>query len=291
MALTLPTLPIEVVELIAQAFEPLNLCSLRLVCKQLHQKTLHPFVTSFTTIRTDLSRKSLQKLQALSENTQLQQHVRTLLIRKVEDHTFGRGFEWHPHSSGHTEAPLPGLEKLQAILVHNLPNCNSFHVRSLGGSDDESDDLTASDVIAMILSVIARTSLPVKSLIVEFERAQVDAKRLQMWKYRQPSFRSGWSHVQDLSLAQSLTSETFDWAIGLIVHATSLRELSLGFGFDHSASFVERLCSLNVLQGLASFNLAAAHVTSDKLSELVVHSRYSLRALSFRHISIESGSE
>jgi len=291
MALTLPTLPIEVVELIAHALEPNQLFCLRLVCKQLHQKTLHPFGTCFTTIRTDLSRKSLQKLQAVSENAQLQQHVQILLVIKGEDDTLGRGFQWHRHSSGHTEAPLPGLEKLQDILVHNLPNCRSFHIRSLGGSDDESDDLTPSDAIAIILSIVAHTSLPVKSFIVDFESGQVDAKRLQMWQYRQPSFRSGWSHVQELSLAQSLTSETFDWAIGLIVHATSLRKLSLGFGFDHSASFIERLCSSNALHGLASFSLACAHVTSDKLSELVVRSRYSLRALSFRHVSIESGSE
>ncbi|KAI9880797.1 MAG: hypothetical protein M1830_000233 [Pleopsidium flavum] len=193
--------------------------------------------------------------------------------------------------SGHTEAPLPGFEQLQDILVHNLPNCRSFHIRSLGGSDDKSDDLTPSDAIAITLSIVAHSSLPVKSFIVDYGSGQVDAKRLQMWQYRQPSFQSGWSHVQELSLVQSLTSETFDWAIGLIVHATSLRKLSLGFGYDHSASFIERLCSSNVLHGLASFSLGCAHVTSDKLSELVVRSRYSLRALSFRHVSIESGSE
>jgi len=160
MALTLPTLPIEVVELIAHALEPNQLFSLRLVCKQLHQKTLHPFGTCFTTIRTDLSRKSLQKLQAVSENAQLQQHVQILLVIKGEDDTLGRGFQWHRHSSGHTEAPLPGLEKLQDILVHNLPNCRSFHIRSLGGSDDESNDLTPSDAIAIILSIVAIPAYP-----------------------------------------------------------------------------------------------------------------------------------
>lgn len=45
MALTLPTLPVEIVELIAHALEPNQLFSLRLVCEQLHQKTLSSFGT------------------------------------------------------------------------------------------------------------------------------------------------------------------------------------------------------------------------------------------------------
>ena len=291
MALTLSTLPIEVVELIVHTLEPNQLFSLRLVCKKLHRKTLHPFRTYFTTIRTDLSRKSLQKLQAVSGNAQLQQHVQTLLIIKSEDDNLGRGFQWHRHPSDHIEAPLPGLEKLQDILVHSLPNCRSFRIRSLGGSDNESDDLTPSDAIAIILSIVATTSLPVKSFTVDFGRGQVDAKRLQIWQYRLPSFRNGWSHMRELSVEQSLTSENFDWAIDLIVHATGLRKLSLGFEFDYSASFIERLCSSNALHGLASLRLACAHVTSDKLFKLIVRSRCSLRALSFQHVSIESGGD
>lgn len=248
MALTLPSLHIEVVELIAHALEPNELFSPRLVCKVLRQKTLHAFGTCFTTIGTDLSRNSLQKLRVVSENAQLKQHVQTLLIRKGEDDTLGQGFQWHRHPADHTEAPLPGFEELQDILVHNLPNCRSFHIRNPGGSGEESDDLTPSDVIAIVLSIVAHTSLPVDSFIVDFGSGYIDARRLQMWQYRQPLFRSGWSHVQELSLVQSLmTSETFDWAIGLIVHATSLRKLSLGFDsivrpLSSSASVLRMRC-------------------------------------------------
>lgn len=285
MALTLPTLPVEVIELIAHTLEPSQLFSLRLVCKQLQQKTLYPFGKCFTTFPTDLSRRSLKTLQLVSQNAQLQQCVQTLLIGMVEDDILGGGFQWHQHSPGHTEAPLPGLEKLQDILVHNLPNCRSFHIKSGSQSIEESD------AIGIILSIITRTSLPVKSFIVDFSSGVVDEKRLQMWQYRQPSFRSGWSHVQELSFVHVLASETFDWAIDLIVDATSLRKLSLAWDFGRSASFIERLCSSNALHGLQSFSLDHAHVASDKLSELLVRSRYSLRALSFRHVAIESGSD
>lgn len=40
MAVTLPTLPVEVVELIAHALEPGGLFSIRLVCRVLLQKPL-----------------------------------------------------------------------------------------------------------------------------------------------------------------------------------------------------------------------------------------------------------
>lgn len=206
MAVTLPTLPVEVVELIAHALEPNGLFSLRLVCRALLQKTLHSYGTLFATMQTDLSYESLQKLRAVSEDAQLKPRVQTLLIEKGEDDTFGRGFQWPRHSSGHTEAPLPGLEKLQDILVHKLPNCRSFHICSPGISDEDTDGLTPTDAIAIILSIVANTNLPVKSFIVDISSCWINGKRLQMCQYRQRSFRSGWSHVQELSLFHSLIS-------------------------------------------------------------------------------------
>jgi len=180
---------------------------------------------------------------------------------------------------------------LQDILVHKLPNCRSFHFRSRGEFDDRFHDLTPSDAIGTILGIVAVTSLSVKSFVVDFGMWQVDATRFQMWQYHQPSFRSGWSHVRELSLSLSLTSGTFDWALGLIVHATSLWKLSLVFKFDHSASFIERLCSSNVVHELESLRLISAVITLEKLSELIVRYQDSLRVLSFQHILIESGSE
>lgn len=78
----------------------------------------------------------------------------------------------------------------------------------------------------------------------------------------------------------------------MIIHATSLRKLSLGFGFDHSACFSRRLCSSNAFHGLTSFSLTSANITSDhQLRELVGRSQQSLRALSLQRVSIESGND
>ena len=211
---TLPTLAMELVELIAHFLEPTDLSSLRLACKNLHRKSLYSFGACFTTFRTDLSLKSLQKLQVISEDDNLRLYVQKLLIKPREGETLGQGFQWDRHSSGHLEGHLPGLEKLQYLLAHNLPNCRSFHIFTLGGEEDESDALTPSDVVALILRIVpsisidASRSLPLKSFIVDFTSPIVGiqfhgdgtlyanrllqsrstnsiyAKRFQVWQYR-----------------------------------------------------------------------------------------------------------
>ena len=154
---TLPTLAIELVELIAHFLKPNDLSFLRLACKNLHRKSLHSFGACFTTFRTDFSSKSLQKLQVISEDDNLRLYVQKLLIKPREGETLGQGFQWDRHSSGHLEGHLPGLEKLRYLLAHNLPNCRSFHIFTLGG--DESDALTPSDVVALILRIVPSISI------------------------------------------------------------------------------------------------------------------------------------
>ena len=177
---TLPTLATELVELIAWWLKPADLCSLQLVCKNLHQKSIRVFGTCFTTIRTDLSQESLQKLQEISEDDNLRLYVQELFIQGNKRAQLGQGFQWHRHSSGYLEAPLPGFEKLQHLLAHNLPNCRSFHIWGPGcGPYDKFDTFTPNDVIALILrmvpflSIEAPNSLPVKSFIVNCTSADV----------------------------------------------------------------------------------------------------------------------
>ena len=294
-----------------------DFCSLRLASKNLHQKSLHSFGAFFTTIRTDLSQRSLQKLQLISEDDTLRLYVQKLLIKPVEGEILGQGFQWDRHSSGHLEGRLPGLEKLQYLLAHNLPNCRSFHIFTLGGEEDESDALTSSDVVALMLRIVpsisidAPTSLPLKSFIVDFTSPIMDiqsrgdgtiyarrllqdrntnsicAKRLQMGQYRQPSFRTAWAPIQELVLEQNLMLETFDWVMDLIVNATSLRKLSLDVGHYQSGPLLERLCHVSTLSSLESFKLARASTSVEHLSRLIEISYNTLRVISLKHVSAE----
>ncbi len=79
MSSKIPTLANEVIELIATFPEPVDLRSLRLVCRELNKKTLHYFrLANFTTIQTDLDRKSLQRLQNITKSEYLAVHVQCL---------------------------------------------------------------------------------------------------------------------------------------------------------------------------------------------------------------------
>ena len=300
---TLPTLATELVELIACWLEPADLCSLRLVCNDLRQKSICLFGACFTTVRTDLSQKSLQKLQEISENDNLRLYVQKLLIKANKPEELGQGFQWHRHSSGYLEAPMPGFEKLQYLLAHNLPNCRSFHIWGPGcGPKDEFDAFTPNDVIALILRMIpslsieAPNSLPVKSFIVDgippdvvdtpSPTGTIDAKRLQMWQYRQPSFREAWAHIQEIVLHQAFKLEMDDLGIDLILDATSLRKLSVNVGHDLPSDFLERLCQATFLNNLESFELAWAQTSVETLSELIDRLPDTLRVFSLLCISL-----
>ena len=322
---TLPTLAIELVELIACWLGPADLCSLQLVCKNLRQKPIRLFGARFTTVRTDLSQKSLQKLQEISEDDHLRLYVEKLLIKENKPEELGQDFQWHRHSSGYLEAPIPGFEKLQYLLAHNLSNCRSFHIYDPGyGPNDKSDVFTPTDVVALILSMVpflsieASNSLPVKSFIVDCasppvvvtprrgiidgtsfivdcasptkvvaaRRGMIDAKRLQMWQYRQPSFREAWAHIQELVLHQFLEPKTLDWGIHLIIDATSLRKLSVIVGRS-SRPFLERLSQVTSLHSLESFKLTCAHTSVEVLSRLIERFHDTLRVLSLSNIYLQ----
>ena len=300
MASKLPSLTTELIELIASALETTDLCSLRLVCKELNKKTTDCFGhTCLTAVRTDLSRKNFQKLEELSEWEHLRHHVRTLLIKDVRDELgqfrgLGGGFSLQRHPSGYLLAPLPGVQMLQDILLNRLPKCRSFHVYSEYASEEsyESEILTPSDAVGIILAIIAETSLPVKSFYVDFVShgtGSFDARRLHMLQCRKPEFRTGWAHLQELSLEQSMKSDAFDWAMDLVLHATGLRMLSLNFQYNNSASFIDRLSFTERLPGLRELRLSCANLTVEMISRFLLRFRDSLRALTFRHVYIDSG--
>ncbi|MCJ1232965.1 hypothetical protein MMC14_000919 [Varicellaria rhodocarpa] len=173
MTATLTSLPTEIIDLIARELSSWNKdhWKLRSVRRDLHAKTFRRVSQDyFTTVRTDLSHKSLQKLKDISEHKQLRHYVRVLLISATSPEDFGSGNLWPRHPSGHLLAPLPVMEALRGVLLSGLVSCRSFrfefeyyevNLQTNYSSDDYrlSDD----DTVALILAVIADTGLPVES--------------------------------------------------------------------------------------------------------------------------------
>ena len=291
MALTLPTLATELVELISHFLERTDLLSLRLVNKELHQKSFSAFHNLFTTIRTDLSLTSLEKIQAICTHG-LGLYVRNLLLEAGDDGEFGHDAQWSRHSLDHLDILSPGPQKLRNLLTHGLMNCRSFHICIPGGMEDESHAITPSDAVGLILLLIPSlpTTSPVSSFAVSFRShgtSFLDAKRLPMAQCDQAPFLRAWAHLQELILEQTLTHETFAWSLNLVLHAPSLRTLSLNLGFDQSEAFIERICAAeSELCFLESLSLRCGHTTVAHMSQLIEKSRGTLRALSLQQVSL-----
>ncbi len=286
----LPTLATELVEIVSHYLERTDLFSLRLVCKALYEKSLCTFGAQLTTIRTDLSQASLQRLQALSTHD-LRLCVKRLLIEPREHEKLGQGFQWHRCSSGHLDVLSPGPQALGHLVAHNLPNCRSLHIRSPGGTEDGPDTLTHSDAVGFFLLLVPSlpTTSPVTSFIVDTTAHAccfLDTKKLPMAEIRQPSFLNAWAYVRELVIEQTLTPETVAWSLSLVLHATGLRVLSLDLGFGQSEAFVERLCAAeSALRSLERLSLARGHMTVAQLSQIIEQNSGTLRALSLQQLS------
>lgn len=291
MGLTLPRLATELVELVSQFLEPTDLLSLRLVNKRLYQKSCSAFHALFTTIRTDLSLASLEKIQAICTHG-FALYVKNLLLEAGDDGQFGHGAKWSRHSLDHLDMLSPGPQTLQHLLTHDLVNCRSFHIRIPGGMEDESHAITPSDAVGLILLLIPSlpTTSPVRSFAVSSRSigtSFLDTKRLPMAQCDQAPFLRAWTHVQELMLEQTLTPETFDWSLNLVLHAPNLRTLSLNLGFDQGENFIERLCAAeSALCCLESLSLRCGYTTMAPISHLIEKSRGTLRALSLQQMSL-----
>ena len=295
MALLLSNLPVEVIEAITDNLDPTSLFSLRLSCKEINQKTLHHFGQAcFATLKTDLSHDNLQRLESISKSEQYRPFVQTLVI-DTRNQGLGQGFHWHRLEEGCVDTRLSsGVQLLQDILK-GFTECQSFRIYGFGGIEDDPamKYLLPSDVVYIILSTIAETNLPVKSFFVDFRDrgfSSLDVKRLQMSLCQRPTFRNAWKTVEELNLEHSLTSDTFGWAKDLVLHATSLKKLSLHFHFDYTTSFIADLLAFpRVFQALQELRLGSAIVTFNMLSSILNEACTNLRVLSFWHVYLQEG--
>ncbi|MCJ1241677.1 hypothetical protein MMC14_009683, partial [Varicellaria rhodocarpa] len=121
MAVELSTLPTELVELVAGNLRHEDLLSLRLVCQSVSEKISRPFGQAwFSTLKTDLSYHSLQKLKRVAEHVRIRHCVRDLLISghfaSVLEREFGTDLPWTRSSSGYLIPSSPAIETLRTTL-------------------------------------------------------------------------------------------------------------------------------------------------------------------------------
>lgn len=289
-------LPTELIEGIGVLLEAKDLCSLRLTCKLFYQATIYHFGrTCLHCLETDLSLNSLDRIAVISQNQQLRHYVHHLSMNGIYPNFFGQGFTWDRHSSGRLLFPQPGIQKLQDILTL-LANCSSFHICSVNLWEDtlESDSLGPTDVVTIILNIVAETGLPVRSFSVDFKTPNLsreisaDARRLYMPDPQTATFATAWSHLRELSVRQDLELGTANWVTELVIHAPSLQKLTIDFDYgDAAESVIHRLSSADSLPQLQQLNLGRAGLEREEhFLDFLHRFRHSLHTLYLRSISL-----
>lgn len=300
--LTLPTLPTEVVELIALATERSDLLNLRLACKTLSRKTCRVFVQRyFANLRTDLSSKSLQKIHEISQSEHICEHVLCLVIsdkptgeKRVD---LGQGFHWPRRPSGRLINPqqIVCVRALQDMLQKCLTNCRSFRIHgseALELDPSKDDCILPFDVIYIILDIVADTGIHIQSLNLEIHGELLKEREFDVSMCQQPRFQKAWSSIKELRLNCSYPSRSDygDLITGLITHACSLRALSLrslpDFGSD-----VLGLCIISnaIPSSLQELILSANDFGPTTLARLIRPCRNTLRRIEFYGCFLSKG--
>lgn len=131
MCANLQSLSVEIVQLLACNLQRPELCSLRLVCRSLHEKSWKVFTKLLNVVKTDLSAQSLEKLPGIANSDHLAPHLHTLRFSSDQEGALGRGFKWSRNTSGGLADPLADAYfMLQEILKNQLVNCRSFYINN-----------------------------------------------------------------------------------------------------------------------------------------------------------------
>ncbi|KAJ5189020.1 hypothetical protein N7491_005343 [Penicillium cf. griseofulvum] len=295
----LPSLPVELVELIAFFLDADGLVALRLICRDLQRKTFHHFAQRFfSSIKTDLSGDSLLRINALSQNTALRPYVNGLAF--MLQNGVGRGLVWDRHPWGPISAPLEleAIRSLRDNLIHNLTNCRSFYIfcRYPEGHPDMSH-VTITDAVAVFFALVVDARLPVSSFHLiyanQYSRTLImDMRRLPKLLYRQPEFKIVWGNLQKLSLEQYLTLDNFGFLLELVLSAPNLQTLLLNLGsHDLASEFMHELAESASFSQLRELALFRTSMRGPDLHKLLVNIRPKLASLTLYHVSLAPGSD
>lgn len=174
----------------------------------------------------DLSAKSLQKLHEISLENQSNTQAKSLTFDRTSNWYFDEGLRWSRDENGRLEEMQLGAQPLRDILCYRLLHCCSFHIH--GDCDDgkEFKSLTPTDVVSLILSIVAQTGIAIKSFVVGVQYGWFCGKRLRPSTFSQClEFQGAWAHLEELHLYVDLMSDSMSWAKDLMGLATDLRSV------------------------------------------------------------------
>lgn len=125
-AYILPTLPLEIVEMICDELDTRDLASLMGTCRDAYRLTIHRFAQRYTEIYTDLSQTSFDHIHAIASNAVMREYVQRLVILTGEPY-LGNGVNWTWSMAGHVKnaVDMAVIKRLKDDLVLRLLHCRS----------------------------------------------------------------------------------------------------------------------------------------------------------------------
>ena len=300
----LDTLITELVEHIIRFLDDKHdLFSVRLVCRQLHQKSLGTFATTwFHTVESDLSPLSLRRLENIARHEQLRVFVQKLRIgncgKAPQERPLGQGGHWARTNSGCLDSSSPIAVALRDWLVTRLIHCREFEVTDSCGQFPEKDgtdtSLSPTDAAQLLLAIWAGGCLPLRSFRIHLIRCGImNPSQMSLETLNPGPFRESLaSHLQDLELSWGLTQDVcFEAAFDLVSTAKHLKTLHLNWHISKAAQqFLSRLSEAPIVPALTNLKLGALNVISQTtLSNMLFRFQGSLTSLHFSHVHLASG--
>lgn len=309
-----PGLAAEIIELIASYLEYADIFSLRLVCVELQRKTFHYFSHNcFSVVHTDFSRESLEKLKDLSQDNQIKNHVRRMVLKGASspwaksEKTIGEGFVWKRNLSGQLVYPLPGAELLADILC-NLVNCRSFQLCRTAQlpstprqvTNHHPTTLTPLDAVSVFQSIIFQKKLVMTSFDLELTPSDMGlvpsmyaVSQLDETSTRQTKpFQGAWTNLQELVLKPNLYIKgSLGVCVDLITNAKILRKLTItSFVSWDLSKVMDQVCLKGISPNLEELHINSGTVEGPSLLNFLASVSESLRVISFHHVHLHGGS-
>ena len=304
MSPSLPLLPSEILEMIANRSNLANLRSLRSTCRDVNQQTLNSFGRQgFSRVRTDLSRSSIEQLQAISDVPVLRKSVQVLLVEWTRYNGLGREYQWHRKHQTPGPGPINtersiGAQAFRTVLTR-ISNCRSFHFEGWGGDDFalERGELLPADAIGLVLAFLADTGRPTRSLrigIVHWGKAKaVEVAKLRLLPAElctAPRFQAVWASLEELGFQFGLAPGNYDWARAVFLHATSLRRFEMWLTLKPNDELFQSIFMEPWLfQGLQELRLGYSCIPEAILSEILRRCASTLRLFFAQNVGLAFG--
>ena len=291
-ACILPTLPLEIVEMICDELNTPDLASLMGTCRDAYRLTIRCFAQRYTEIYTDFSQASFDHIHAIASNKVMREYVQRLVILTCEPY-LGIGVNWKWSLAGHVKNPMDMavIKRFRDDLVMRLVHCRSFIIspimpEGLAHADEDQDEqFNPDDVACILLDIIADAPLPPKIFWygrgMNYTSDIMNISRLPKSLFSHSGFKAGWNALENLHLEHELTPSNYSFLMDMILHAPNVRKLYLSLGpKDLAVEFFSQLSrSGNLPSNLERVTLSFTAIEADDLISILYQSQHSLQRL------------